>query len=219
MLRQPANFSSIVTKLGALWVVAMLSACTPGTDGADDAGMAGDAGLTADAGTGDAADGGSGRADAGHSATDAGMTTFDPAWAALEDEILVLVNEMRTQGGDCPSGAYPPVGALAMQPNLREAARLHSADMAANGYFDHNSQDGRTPFDRINEAGYSGWTAAGENIAAGNASAQATFQQWVNSDGHCVNMMNANFNEIGVGYAADPNSEYRHYWTQNFGRR
>jgi uncharacterized protein YkwD len=103
-----------------------------------------------------------------------------------------------------------------MDPALRRAARLHSADMAENNYFDHNSQDGRSPWQRMGEAGYTGQPAA-ENIAAGNRTAAATFEQWRQSDGHCRNMMAQNANEIGIGYAEG--GSYGAYWTQTFGAR
>ena len=70
----------------------------------------------------------------------------------------------------------------------------------------------------IDEAGYGG-SATGENIAAGNSTAEATFDQWVNSDGHCRNMMSSNSDEIGIGYARVEGSPYGHYWVQNFGRQ
>ena len=58
----------------------------------------------------------------------------------------------------------------------------------------------------------------GENIAAGNAGARATFEQWLTSPGHCTNMLNPSSREMGIGYASEPGSPYRHYWTQVFGR-
>ncbi len=152
--------------------------------------------------------------DAGDIADD----SWPAAWAALEDEILTLVNEARTAGVQCPSGARPPVPALAMEGHLRTAARLHSQDMAEQGYFDHFSPDGQDPFARMDEAGYEG-QPGGENIAGGNATAQRTFDQWIGSDGHCRNMTSRDFTEIGVGYAFDAESPFGHYWTQTFGSR
>jgi uncharacterized protein YkwD len=103
-----------------------------------------------------------------------------------------------------------------MDPALRTAARLHSEDMAAEGYFSHTGRDGSSPWSRIAAAGYTA-QPTGENIAAGNSTAQATFEQWRNSDGHCRNMISTSSNEIGIGYA--PGGGYGHYWTQTFGAR
>lgn len=148
---------------------------------------------------------------------DCGDCGWPADWAQLENEMVPLVNAQRAQGANCGGQQMPPVGPLTMNPELRVAAQLHSQDMAEQNYFDHTSLDGRSPWQRMSAAGYRG-QAGGENIAAGNATAQATFTQWLNSPGHCRNMMSGNFSEIGVGYAFGANSQYRHYWTQTFGR-
>lgn len=131
--------------------------------------------------------------------------------------MLDLVNAVRATGADCPSGPQPAVPPLSMHPALRQAAREHSLDMGTQRYFDHVAPDGRDPFERMRDANYPGF-AAGENIAAGNQSAQATFEQWMSSDGHCLNIMRDSFDEIGVGYAFVEGSPFGHYWTQTFGQ-
>ena len=90
--------------------------------------------------------------------------------------------------------------------------------MATKNYFDHKSLDGREPFDRMKAAGWSGGGYTGENIAAGNASAKATVQQWMNSTGHCENIMDARFQDIGVGIASG-RKRGQIYWVQTFGQR
>lgn len=146
----------------------------------------------------------------------------DPGWpatqAAAELEMLDLVNGIRATGVTCPSGPRPAAPLLVMEPSLRTAARLHAEDMGEQGYFDHQSLDGRSPWDRMADAGYTGFPRA-ENIAAGNGTAGATFQQWLTSDGHCVNMMLQDASEIGIGYARVPGSPYTDYWVQAFGAR
>jgi uncharacterized protein YkwD len=105
-----------------------------------------------------------------------------------------------------------------MNDALRQAARCHSLDMAVNNYFSHTSQDGRTPWDRIDAAGYDA-SATGENIAAGYANADAVVAGWMTSTGHCNNIMNGGSNETGIGYAFQQGSTYGRYWTQTFGHR
>ena len=89
--------------------------------------------------------------------------------------------------------------------------------MATNNYFSHTSQDGRTFDERIWDAGYSGSTPLGENIAAGQSTPQSVVNGWMSSSGHCKNIMKAGFEDIGVGYAFSGGSTYGHYWTQDFG--
>jgi uncharacterized protein YkwD len=140
--------------------------------------------------------------------------SWDPAYAALEQEILVIVNQVRAQGANCGGDEMPPVGPLTMDPNLQCAARVHSKDMADRDFFDHDNPDGDGPPDRMDAAGYDGrnW---GENIAAGRDTAEETMDQWMNSPGHCSNIMAEDFDVIGVGYY--PGGEYGHLWTQTFG--
>jgi uncharacterized protein YkwD len=132
--------------------------------------------------------------------------------------VLAAVNQRRAAGATCGSTAKPAVGPVRMDPALREAARCHSLDMAVNGYFSHDSQDGRSPWDRIDDAGYTAG-ATGENIAAGQRDAAAAMNSWMTSEGHCNNIMAAGSNETGIGYAFRQGSPYGAYWTETFGRR
>lgn len=149
---------------------------------------------------------------------DCGACEWPPELAAGEDEVLRLMNELRAQGATCGTVTMRPVPPLAMEARLRDAARLHSLDMAEQDYFSHTSLDGRSFSRRIADSGYQGWPV-GENIAAGNRTAEATFRQWVNSPGHCRNMMSPDATEIGIGHAFGAASRYGHYWTQKLGRR
>jgi hypothetical protein len=94
--------------------------------------------------------------------------------------------------------------------------------MASNEYFSHTLFDGTT-FDRnMANHGYdylTPHTSVGENIAAGNADAAATFTQWQNSPPHNDNMLGVKyiFKAIGIGRAYGANTSYGWYWTATFG--
>ena len=126
-----------------------------------------------------------------------------------------LLNAKRAEGFSCPLGSVYPANPtpLVFDCRLWRASQLHSQDMGDNGYFSHYSQEGRSPWDRAEAQGIS---AHGENVAAGNAGAQAVLDQWLGSDGHCRNMGNAGFKMAAVGYAYSAASPYGHYWTQMF---
>ncbi len=132
-----------------------------------------------------------------------------PVFADFESEVIDLVNAEREAAG------LPP---LSHDTGLANAARSHSEDMGRQDYFSHTSLDGRTAGDRIEDAGYS-WNFYGENIAAGQPTPEDVIDTWMSSSGHRSNILNANFCDIGVGYAFVADSAYRHYWTQDFGRR
>jgi uncharacterized protein YkwD len=131
--------------------------------------------------------------------------------------VLMLTNRRRAEGATCRGTFYPSVPPLTLDLRLREAARSHSYDMAANNFFSHTGSDGSTPGDRASRSGYTGGSW-GENIAAGRSSAQAAIDGWMQStSGHCENIMNSRYRLIGVGYAFSSSSAYQHYWTQDFG--
>ena len=130
--------------------------------------------------------------------------------------MLVLVNQRRASGATCGGTAHPAVAPLTLNLQLRDAARGHSQDLATNNYFSHTSLDGRTPAQRIGQAGYAGGFLA-ENIAAGPSTAQAVVDEWMQSTGHCQNIMKSGLRVIAIGYAFNQSSTYRHYSTQNFG--
>ena len=112
----------------------------------------------------------------------ASVADWDPMWAQWEDEVLMLTNEWRAKGYNCDTmGVFGPAGPVVTQPNLRCSSRLHALDMGQKGYFAHESQDGKTPFDRMMLAGYSGFMM-GENIAQGQTSPTQVVQGWLESD-------------------------------------
>jgi len=138
---------------------------------------------------------------------------------ALDDEeleFLRIINEYReANGAPC----------LTPSPTMNEAATFMSGAMGEQGFFDHNEPPcddegdictGRDPFDRISDFGHTEWTSAAENIAAGNASAAGTFEQWKTSPGHNENMLDDDFTSIGIGRVYVENSYFGWYWTNNF---
>jgi uncharacterized protein YkwD len=134
----------------------------------------------------------------------------------LRQQMLLEVNKARAVRRTCGTTSYPAVPPLKRDPRLDTASQGHSADMAAKNYFSHTSLDGRSPFDRMADAGYD-YRAAAENIAAGNPDVARTMTQWLNSPGHCKNIMSGKYVHIGIGFATNSSARYRHYWTQNFG--
>ncbi|MBI2388017.1 MAG: CAP domain-containing protein [Deltaproteobacteria bacterium] len=143
-------------------------------------------------------------------------SSWSPASAAMEDRVLALVNQHRATGAICGSKSFGPAPPLGLEPALQKAARGHSQDMATKDYFSHDAPDGRRPQDRMKAAGFFG-SYSGENIAAGNETADLTVAQWMKSPGHCENIMDKDFKVLGVGYFGNPSAKYKHYWTQNFG--
>jgi len=131
-------------------------------------------------------------------------------------KLLTEVNAARTRPRQCGPQSFAAAPPLTWNPTLASAAEEHSRSMANNNYFDHKDRDGRTPGDRAELAGYGG-VQVGENIAAGQDTASRVVAGWVASPGHCANLMNPQFQELGAAYAVDPKSDSGIYWTTMFG--
>ncbi|MFC5459707.1 CAP domain-containing protein [Massilia niabensis] len=140
-----------------------------------------------------------------------------PAQEAVGRQILDAVNQARARPRNCGTRAFGAAAPVAWNGALAAAAVAHSRDMATNRHFEHKGTDGSEVGARAERAGYR-WRLIGENIAAGQTSAQETVAGWIESPGHCANLMNPAFTEMGAGYdirrAKMPGFAY---WTQVFG--
>lgn len=138
--------------------------------------------------------------------------------AEVSARALALVNAARAQPRKCGKIAYPPVPQLKLAPPLEIAARAHARDMAQHSSFDHVGTDGSRPADRVTRTGYR-WRAVGENIFAGLTDVDAVVQAWLDSPGHCSNIMGPQFEEMGIAYTVDSDSKAHIYWAQVFATR
>ncbi len=136
-----------------------------------------------------------------------------PSQDVAGQAILAAVNVARASGRQCGVRFFPASAALAWNASLAQAARVHSADMAAQHYLNHQGKDGRSVAERALAAGYR-WRRIGENIAAGQGTSAEAVDGWLASPGHCANLMSEDFKEMGAAYGV---STGRIYWTQVFG--
>lgn len=132
--------------------------------------------------------------------------------------MLAAVNARRRAGASCgANGSFAPAVDLAWNASLTQAASAHSADMVSHDLFSHTGSNGSSPGDRMTAAGYA-WRGWGENIAAGQASVADVVDGWMKSDGHCANLMNPAYKDIGVAcISGNAGTRYATYWTQDFG--
>lgn len=119
-----------------------------------------------------------------------------------EKQVLNLTNQARAQAGLAPLQGTDTA--------LNRAARVKAEDMAHNNYFSHNSPTYGDPFTMMRGLGVQ-FSAAGENIAKGQQTPQEVVKAWLNSPGHRANIMNTNYQFLGVGYEANAKC-----WVQQF---
>ncbi len=137
-------------------------------------------------------------------------------WEQAGRAILDQVNQARAEPRRCGNQSFEPAPPLSWDQQLAETALAHSQDMAEKDYFSHQGRDRSQAGDRARRQGYS-WQRIGENIAAGQGSAEQAVSSWLASPGHCQNIMNPGFTEMGAAYATNPRSAATIYWTQVFG--
>ena len=150
---------------------------------------------------------------------------------------LDAINDARSRQQDCGSkGVYDPAPALSWSDELYKAAYEHDRDMVETDMYPLSHDGSGTEYDwtaqeqgleystfedRIENNGYLDWQTIGENIAAGTNmdSARKAVEAWLDSDGHCANLMNPNYTEVGMAHIGKSGTYYTHYWTQDFGAK
>ena len=131
-----------------------------------------------------------------------------------ELEFLGLINDYREENGLRP---------VILSDTLTVAAERHSRDMAAYGFFAHDTAQssyykaGAEPWDRMAAEGYDHNTAKGENLAVGYETAEEAIQAWKRSPSHNAAMLDGNYRVMGVARINAPGSVHVWYWTTDFG--
>ena len=123
---------------------------------------------------------------------------------AFETECIRLVNVERTNRG---------LQTLATDWQLCRVARYKAQDMVLNNYFSHTSPTYGSPFTMMQSFGLK-FSAAAENIAYGQRTAQEVVTAWMNSPGHRANILTQSCTHIGVGAAKTSSGTL--YWSQMF---
>ena len=141
-----------------------------------------------------------------------------PAFAVSDDEaakrrdsieiFCSMCNDVRVAQG---------MQELYIAPVLVDYAQVRAKELTT--LFGHKRPDGSMCFSIMKNDGFFYNTAA-ENIAAGGATAEETFEQFMNSEGHRKNIMTESMTHIGIGYVHDAEAkpepdliDYSYYWT------
>ena len=135
----------------------------------------------------------------------------------VSSRVLELENTARAHPRRCGGQSFAAAAPLGRNALLEKSALAYAQDMARYGYMDHTGRDGSSPQQRISAAGYS-WVEAGENLASGVMDADAVVDGWLHSPGHCANLMEPAYTEMGVAFAVNPRDAAGVYWALELGR-
>lgn len=148
--------------------------------------------------------------------TATGKLNCDASAEQLQTQFIHLINQARAQPRQCGDASLDAAAPIRWNSQLAAAAQRHSLDMMNNNFFSHTGSDNSEVADRVDAANYE-WQAVGENLAAGQTSLQEAINGWLSSPGHCRNIMNTGFKEVGLSCVENPSTEFGTYWTSVFG--
>jgi uncharacterized protein YkwD len=133
------------------------------------------------------------------------VNTLNDGILPMEQQLIDLINADRITKG------LPPVK---LNSKLLKAAREHSTDMAKNNFLAHSGTDGSNLGSRLTKQGYA-WTAAGEDLAAGQATAKIVYDSWAADSAKRSIFEDFSYEDIGVGCAYTNTATFHQYWTMD----
>jgi uncharacterized protein YkwD len=125
-------------------------------------------------------------------------------------EVFDQINAIRVEHGLAP---------LVVNSMLTASAQGYATTLGTQNFFAHHGLDGSTLITRDEAEGYTDWSHLEENLAAGQPSATAAVNAWMNSPSHRADLLSPNVTETGIGYVYVAGSRYGYYWVQEFGAR
>lgn len=133
------------------------------------------------------------------------VVDWSPAADAEEQQLVQYLNFARESGFGCELEQPTQAAPLEVSPELRCAARLHSLDMSARGFFDHENPDGVGPEERMRQAGAT-FRIASESIARwdgqggpGEGARWQLSRLLMDRGADCKNVADPGFDQVGVG--------------------
>lgn len=119
----------------------------------------------------------------------------------IPQKILYLTNVERSRVG------APP---LSLNSQLTVAAQTHNDLMVKYNQLSHQLPGEASLAGRVSQTGYR-WGGVAENVARGQQTPEQVIASWMNSPGHRSNLLDPNYQHLGVGYG-------NYFWTQVFGK-
>lgn len=138
-----------------------------------------------------------------------------PACQVSAQEALATANAWRQAARTCGSQAFEAAPALRWNEALQASAARFAAELAERGELSHQGLSSPTLRERVRASGYL-LRAVGENLAAGPLGLDEVFALWMGSPDHCVNLMRADFEDVGVACVSG-GGRYERFWVMHLG--
>ena len=148
-----------------------------------------------------------------------------------KEAYLTAINNARATARGCgEKGYFHETAPLVWSEELYKSAYEHSQDMANSNHYGHNGSGTEADWTGFKENKQSNHqeriesydsrlaTYSSENIAGGAKTIAQVVNLWLESDGHCANIMNPELDQLGMAMVEKENTDYIYYWTQNFSK-
>lgn len=170
------------TRLAGIALLTLLSACGSSSDTANTANVAANAAATP-------------------------RSAETTPTSSLTQQAVTQINAIRATARNCGGISFAATSPVAGNGKLEAAAGLQAQYMQTINTLTHLGSGNSGIGDRITSAGYV-WNAAGENVAVGHETLADVLQGWVESPGHCANLMSPGFADVGIAQSAGGTDSY-----------
>jgi uncharacterized protein YkwD len=135
-----------------------------------------------------------------------GTARWPNDYAALEDDLIDAIEDLRRSGAICDEVRFNPVTTLELVPELHCAARLHATELAKEKTVGPDGPGGSTPLSRANLSGYDGIPRY-EMSAANFTSANEALAAWLEEPVHCAALLDRKLRHLGVGHSRNADGD------------
>jgi uncharacterized protein YkwD len=137
--------------------------------------------------------------------------------AAQLQHAVERLNQLRAlRDAPCAGAADAAAQHLAWESKLAESAYEQAVDIALNDRLSHVDSRQRGFGTRLRSVGYAA-AGAGENLAAGQSSAEDAIAAWLASPSHCVNLMQPEYRDVGLACVQRRGARYERFWVAHLG--
>ncbi|UFH52169.1 CAP domain-containing protein [Spirosoma sp. KNUC1025] len=135
----------------------------------------------------------------------------------MVQEVFAYFNQVRSKSCKCGTKRYSAASPLVYNEKLANAAQKHASWMASSLKLTHSEpqRELANAGKRLTQAGYQ-WSVVAENVAAGQPTAREVVDAWIQSPGHCKNLMDPAVKEVGIGFTYTNSGTYHYYWVADF---
>lgn len=202
------GFAAALAGLALSVSLSLLGGCGSSSDSANNTAAGASSGSNTIASGGNAStEGTTTTSSATTSSATTGSAKTSGAASTFAQQAVSQINAIRATARNCGGVSFAAAAPIAWNDKI-EASAVSQADyMQSSNMLTHTGSGNSTLGQRVAAAGYD-WSGVAENVAFGYDSLGDVLQGWVESPGHCANLMNPSYVEMGLAQSNDSMDAY-----------